>query len=234
MCLGACRLTTRSCFVGQSGHQGALVVGMALPAVVCPHGLEPCATWAAAGLGLIHLVDTSFALARAVATAPVAPPHARTHSRGHCPQRPQRHLPCRRGRLLSLSDRRRALGHDLDAGRHHHRCGGHHPGQPRIFLVFALPTMLSSLALAWALTRWRRPAVGSAWRWPPFLLAYLGILISLAKGAYGSLQRSIAADQAMATEPRLAPGTEPGGRSHAAKTRFLASASHDLRQPLHT
>lgn len=107
-------------------------------------------------------------------------------------------------------------------------------GQPRIFLVFALPTMLS-LALAWALTpleaasRWIGLAMAS------FLLAYLGILISLAKGAYGSLQRSIAMQiKQWRLNRDLRQALNQAEEANAAKTRFLASASHDLRQPLHT
>lgn len=107
-------------------------------------------------------------------------------------------------------------------------------GQPRIFLAFALPTMLS-LSLAWAVT-----PLAAASRWiglamALFLLAYLGILISLARGAYSSLQRSIAMQiKQWRLNRDLRQALTQAEEANAAKTRFLASASHDLRQPLHT
>lgn len=68
-----------------------------------------------------------------------------------------------------------------------------------------------------------------------FLLAYQGILSSLAKGAYQSLKQSIAmqAQQKQLNE-ELRMALDQAEEANAAKTRFLAAASHDLRQPLHT
>lgn len=107
-------------------------------------------------------------------------------------------------------------------------------GHTRIFHAFALPTMLS-MAIGWAWiplhesSRWIGIAMGA------FLLAYQGILSTLARGAYGSLQRSIKMQvKQWRMNRELREALKQAEIANAAKTRFLASASHDLRQPLHT
>lgn len=107
-------------------------------------------------------------------------------------------------------------------------------GHPRIFHAFALPTMLT-LAAGWALAPINGPSPWIGLSMAGFLLAYQGILSSLAKGAYHSLERSVAmqAQQRQLNE-ELRKALEQAQEANEAKTRFLASASHDLRQPLHT
>lgn len=107
-------------------------------------------------------------------------------------------------------------------------------GHPRIFHAFALPTMLG-LALGWA---WVPLTASSSWiglAMATFLVAYQGILSSLAKGAYGALNRSIKMQiKQWRMNRQLREALKQAEQANAAKTRFLASASHDLRQPLHT
>lgn len=107
-------------------------------------------------------------------------------------------------------------------------------GHPRIFHAFALPTMLG-LAMGWA---WVPLTASSSWiglAMATFLVAYQGILSSLAKGAYGALNRSIKMQiKQWRMNRQLREALKQAEQANAAKTRFLASASHDLRQPLHT
>lgn len=107
-------------------------------------------------------------------------------------------------------------------------------GHPRIFHAFALPTMLT-LAAGWALAPIDGPNNWIGLSMAGFLLAYQGILSSLAKGAYRSLAESIAMQaQQKQLNAELRTALDQAQEANAAKTRFLASASHDLRQPLHT
>ena len=107
-------------------------------------------------------------------------------------------------------------------------------GHTRIFLAFAVPTM-TALAAGWALfpiddkSRWVGVSMAI------FLLAYLGILASLARGTFQSLQDSISMQiKQWQLNQELRAALTQAEDANAAKTRFLASASHDLRQPLHT
>ncbi|MDE2594428.1 MAG: response regulator [Burkholderiales bacterium] len=107
-------------------------------------------------------------------------------------------------------------------------------GHTRIFHAFALPTMLS-VAAGWALTPLNEQSRWIGLSMAIFLLAYLGILTSLAKGTYRSLQRSIIMQiKQWRLNEELRQALAQAEDANAAKTRFLASASHDLRQPLHT
>lgn len=107
-------------------------------------------------------------------------------------------------------------------------------GHPRIFHAFALPTMLT-LAAGWALAPMNDQSQWIGVSMAGLLLAYQGILSSLAKGAYDALQRSISMQaQQIRLNEELRQALVQAEEANAAKTRFLASASHDLRQPLHT
>lgn len=107
-------------------------------------------------------------------------------------------------------------------------------GHTRIFHVFVLPVMLS-LSAGWALTPLPEQSRFIGLSMAVFLLAYQGILTSLAKGTYRSLQRSISMQiKQWRLNEELRAALAQAEEANAAKTRFLASASHDLRQPLHT
>lgn len=107
-------------------------------------------------------------------------------------------------------------------------------GHRRIYLAYALPAA-GTLPFWWLLF----PA-GETAGWTEVSLAllsalYLWLLVGLADNAWRNFSESVQIrfqDREMAAQLReaLAQATQ----ANQAKTRFLAAASHDLRQPLHT
>ena len=107
-------------------------------------------------------------------------------------------------------------------------------GQRRIFLAFLVPTV-APLALAWALgpvplgRRWI--AVSTA----ALIMLFAALLAALANDLWRLFKESfeIRRDQ-LGLNRQLQAALDDAESANRAKTRFLASASHDLRQPLHT
>lgn len=103
-------------------------------------------------------------------------------------------------------------------------------GYMRVFLAYMLP-MLLPLAVTWSYAlglqtgAWYRGAAGVM---VLMFGLYGGLLIVLARDTFRLFQASFDARQ------RLAIALEQAEAANKAKTRFLASASHDLRQPMHT
>lgn len=107
-------------------------------------------------------------------------------------------------------------------------------GHPWIYRAYVLPPMVG-LALAWPLThevdaqRWLEHTMAF------LLLLYLVVLLYLARDNHRSLRRSVLVHQRKARfNDQLRQALAAATQANAAKTRFLASASHDLRQPLHS
>jgi signal transduction histidine kinase len=108
-------------------------------------------------------------------------------------------------------------------------------GYKRIFLWFAAPLFIS-LSVAWGINT--KPVDGSQWvGWGigGLLIAYLLFLIKLGEDVSrifheSCLIRFLEHD----ANSRLTSALEEAKQATLAKSRFLASASHDLRQPLHT
>jgi signal transduction histidine kinase len=107
-------------------------------------------------------------------------------------------------------------------------------GHRKIFLAYMLPAA-GTLPLWWALNpggpapTWTDLSLGA------LIALYLWVLWGLANTAWRSFDESVQMrfqDREMAAQLReaLAQATQ----ANQAKTRFLAAASHDLRQPLHT
>jgi signal transduction histidine kinase/ActR/RegA family two-component response regulator len=107
-------------------------------------------------------------------------------------------------------------------------------GHRRIYLAYIIPAA-GTLPLWWLLN----PG-GAAAGWTELSLAvlaamYLWLLVGVANNAWRNFSESVQIrfqDREMAAQLReaLAQATQ----ANQAKTRFLAAASHDLRQPLHT
>jgi signal transduction histidine kinase len=107
-------------------------------------------------------------------------------------------------------------------------------GYRSVFLAFALP-MLAPLALAWALMPHQDANWLSTWGISVLILFYLGFLVNVARQVAAvflqSCQYRLGEQQ---TNQQLKAALDVADESSRAKTRFLAAASHDLRQPLHS
>ncbi len=107
-------------------------------------------------------------------------------------------------------------------------------GHRIVFQAFLWPVTLAN-ALAWGLG-----GVAGEDRWLDILLAALIvffalILVSLAKDTYRVFAESVLIrQQQIKSNQQLRQALSQAESAMAAKTRFLASASHDLRQPMHT
>jgi signal transduction histidine kinase len=107
-------------------------------------------------------------------------------------------------------------------------------GNRPLFLAYALPVM-SALVLRWL-------AMAAAPGAHPFALAialilalFGAVLLSLADDAFRLFCESFAIRlQQVGLNNELRSALERAESASRAKTRFLASASHDLRQPIHT
>lgn len=107
-------------------------------------------------------------------------------------------------------------------------------GQPQVFQAFLWPVVLAC-ALAWGLghsvpdMRWLDGILAG-------LIVFFGlILVSLARDTYRVFVDSVSIRlQQAKSNQQLRLALSQAESAMAAKTRFLASASHDLRQPMHT
>lgn len=107
-------------------------------------------------------------------------------------------------------------------------------GHPHIFKAFALPVMLG-LSLAWALTPHHGASLLIDGAMSFLCLAFLAVQNGLARDNYRALVESVEMrNEQIRLNEQLRTALEQAEEANAAKTRFLASASHDLRQPLHT
>ena len=107
-------------------------------------------------------------------------------------------------------------------------------GYKSTFLAFAAP-MLIPLAVAWAFMKEYDPSGLSSWGISVLVTFYLGFLVSLGKQVAAVFEQSCRyrfGEQRLNTELKAA--LDKADESSRAKTHFLAAASHDLRQPLHS
>lgn len=108
-------------------------------------------------------------------------------------------------------------------------------GYRSVFLAFAAP-MLVPLALAWA---WVSPKDGASpvgqYGIALLILVFLVFMLSVARQAHRIVEESSRfryGEQQLNRELSLA--LEAASDANRAKTQFLAAASHDLRQPIHS
>ena len=104
-----------------------------------------------------------------------------------------------------------------------------------VLLAFLLPVTLAN-SLAWVSGGAAMAAdQGVKWLLGGLILAFSGFLIGQARDAYRLFVESVQIrQQQVRTNEQLRLALQQAESAGRAKTRFLASASHDLRQPMHT
>ncbi|RRS02958.1 hybrid sensor histidine kinase/response regulator [Aquabacterium soli] len=110
-------------------------------------------------------------------------------------------------------------------------------GHPRIYPAYAVPVMVA-LAVAWGFTPEPAGPDARGWLGPSMgvlIMLYLAVLLSLARDNHRALTQAVdLRRREFKLNEELRQALTLAEQANAAKTRFLASASHDLRQPLHT
>lgn len=107
-------------------------------------------------------------------------------------------------------------------------------GHKKTFLAYAIPT-LGTICVLWA---WSPGIAQSTWvehSMSALAAVYLWILVGLAKDGWAIFVESCEIRfQERELNEQLQTALTQADAANRAKTRFLAAASHDLRQPLHT
>ncbi|HEY0826274.1 MAG TPA: hybrid sensor histidine kinase/response regulator, partial [Ramlibacter sp.] len=107
-------------------------------------------------------------------------------------------------------------------------------GHRRIFLAYTLPAA-GTLPFWWLAFPNGRSADWTDLSLAVLIVLYLWVLVTLANNAWRNFSESVQIrfqDREMSAQLRVA--LAQANQANQAKTRFLAAASHDLRQPLHT
>jgi signal transduction histidine kinase len=107
-------------------------------------------------------------------------------------------------------------------------------GYMPVFLAYLLPS-LGSLSVLWAISP-GAPNAGWIHSAMSFIIALFGlVLVALARDAFRLFRESFEIRlQQAETNRQLKTALDQAEAASRAKTRFLAAASHDLRQPMHT
>ena len=107
-------------------------------------------------------------------------------------------------------------------------------GYRNVFLAFGAP-MLVPLALAWVLSAHPNESAATAAGLGVLILIFLTFLVSVAKQQYRVFEDSCRIRFAESRlNAQLQRALENESEAHRTKTQFLAAASHDLRQPIHS
>ena len=107
-------------------------------------------------------------------------------------------------------------------------------GFRNVFLAFGA-TMLVPLALAWALSTHPTESATTATGLGVLILIFLVFLVGVAKQQFKVFEDSCRIRFAEARlNAQLKQALESESEAHRSKTQFLAAASHDLRQPIHS
>ena len=107
-------------------------------------------------------------------------------------------------------------------------------GRRALFLPYVLP-MAAPLPLLWVIHPGPAPAGWTELSVGILLTLYLWVLGGLANNAWSSFTESVRIRfHERAMNEQLTEALAQANQANLAKTRFLAAASHDLRQPLHT
>ncbi|MFM8767606.1 MAG: ATP-binding protein [Rubrivivax sp.] len=107
-------------------------------------------------------------------------------------------------------------------------------GFRNVFLAFGAP-MLVPLALAWALSAHPTESADTAAGLGVLILVFLAFLVGVARQQFRVFEDSCRIRFAEARlNAQLKQALESESEAHRTKTQFLAAASHDLRQPIHS
>ncbi len=107
-------------------------------------------------------------------------------------------------------------------------------GYRRVFLAYAVP-MLVPLAVGWALAPHDPAEATIHWGLSLLILLYLAFLVGVAQQQAAVFEDSCRIRFAeKKLNAQLQRALENESEAHRAKTHFLAAASHDLRQPIHS
>lgn len=107
-------------------------------------------------------------------------------------------------------------------------------GHPRVFPAYVIPAM-GSVAVAWTLVPTSSERSWAGISMGLLALMYMLVLLGLGRDNHRRLLASTELRQREAAlNQDLVKALAQAEAANAAKTRFLAAASHDLRQPLHT
>lgn len=107
-------------------------------------------------------------------------------------------------------------------------------GYRGVFLAYAAP-MLVPLAVGWALSPHDPAEAPIHWGLSVLILIYLAFLVGVAKQQAAVFEDSCRIRFAeKKLNAQLQRALENESEAHRAKTHFLAAASHDLRQPIHS
>jgi signal transduction histidine kinase/CheY-like chemotaxis protein len=107
-------------------------------------------------------------------------------------------------------------------------------GYRGVFLAYAAP-MLVPLALGWAVSPHDQSEAAIHWGLSLLILIYLAFLVGVARQQAAVFEDSCRIRFAeKKLNAQLQRALENESEAHRAKTQFLAAASHDLRQPIHS
>lgn len=107
-------------------------------------------------------------------------------------------------------------------------------GYRRLFLAYSLPVLIS-LALAWSFFASDNVDVKSRFTVLALIILFGAIIMTIAKDTFALFAESFNIRlQHVKLNQELQVALAAAENANQSKTRFLASASHDLRQPIHT